>query len=194
MQLTQEDLEEVAVLFGTVKALKGAAGVGMAEEEMASAFDEHIQGVMGRLAKDLEGVEDPFLRQARILEVRAARAHPRTNPYRYLSAHLSIFLYSNVHTLNQPSHATVSLSPGLRPGKARAVRPLLPRVLRPRRAGLHRVRRRPAQAARGARGAVRGHDPRHARDARAVLGAHRRDAGTCVCACLCACVCMCLCV
>lgn len=80
MQLTQEDLEEVAVLFGTVKALKGAAGAGMTEEEMASVFDEHIQAVMGRLAEELEGVEDPFLRQARILKARAlsTRTHPHT--------------------------------------------------------------------------------------------------------------------
>jgi hypothetical protein len=67
--LTELDLERVAVLFGSIKALNPRPASD--DARLTELFDAHIRRVMSELRTRLDSQSDAYLRQSEILAVRA---------------------------------------------------------------------------------------------------------------------------
>ena len=66
IELGQQDLENVAMLYTMIKNLRGS----MSDSEdirMTDAFDRHLQKVIDELNLKLAGITDPYLRQGEVL-------------------------------------------------------------------------------------------------------------------------------
>ena len=62
IELGQSDLENVAVLYTTIKTLRGS--ISDAEDaRLTDVFDRHLQKVIDELNHKLAGITDPYLRQ-----------------------------------------------------------------------------------------------------------------------------------
>lgn len=66
--MTEDDLEEVAVLYGGLKELQTGTNPHL-DEPLTAAFDNHVQDTMRVLSSRLDKQDDPFLRQGEIIEV-----------------------------------------------------------------------------------------------------------------------------
>lgn len=86
MALTEADLEQAAVLFGSIKSLRVAAAAEEAaradgeaaarraterlDDDLTGLFDRNLESVMVGLKRGLEGEGDPFVRQCAIIEAK----------------------------------------------------------------------------------------------------------------------------
>ena len=62
IELGQKDLENVALLYTTIKTLRGS--ISDAEDaRLTDVFDRHLQKVIDELNHKLAGITDPYLRQ-----------------------------------------------------------------------------------------------------------------------------------